>query len=68
MAAIAAATSEEALNEIRVKYLGRKGELTGLMKGLGTLPPEDRPTVGQLVNVVKDEFGRDGRAGHAFSP
>ena len=56
MAAITAATSEEALNEIRVKYLGRKGELTGLMKGLGALPPEERPKVGQLVNVVKDEL------------
>lgn len=54
IAAIAAATSEEVLNEIRVRYLGRKGELTSLMKGLGSLPPEERPKVGQLVNVVKD--------------
>ncbi len=53
--AIAAATSEDALQEIRVRFLGRKGELTGLMKGLGTLPPEERPVVGQLVNTVKDE-------------
>lgn len=56
MAAIASASSEEALNEIRVKYLGRKGELTGLMKGLGSLSAEDRPKVGQLVNVVKDQL------------
>ncbi len=56
VAAIAAATTEDALNEIRVRYLGRKGELTGLMKGLGALPPEERPKVGQLVNVVKDEL------------
>lgn len=55
-AAIAAAGTEEALNEIRVRYLGRKGELTGLMKGLGALSPEERPKVGQLVNVVKDEL------------
>lgn len=56
IAAIAAATSEETLQEIRVRYLGRKGELTGLMKGLGALAPEDRPKVGQLVNVVKDQL------------
>jgi len=54
IAAIAAATSEEVLNEIRVRFLGRKGELTGLMKGLGSLPADERPKVGQLVNVVKE--------------
>jgi phenylalanyl-tRNA synthetase alpha chain len=53
--AIAAAATEDALNEIRVHFLGRKGELTGLMKGLGALPADDRPKVGQLVNTVKDE-------------
>ena len=56
LGAIAAATTEDALNEVRVRYLGRKGELTGLMKGLGTLSVEDRPKVGQLVNTVKDEI------------
>ncbi len=54
ISAIAAAETEESLNEIRVKYLGRKGDLTGLMKGLGTLPSDERPKVGQLVNTVKD--------------
>jgi len=53
--AIAAAVTEDALNEVRVRFLGRKGELTGLMKGLGTLSAEERPKVGQLVNTVKDE-------------
>ncbi len=53
--AVTDAATEDALNEIRVRYLGRKGELTGLMKGLGGLPPEERPVVGQLVNAVKDE-------------
>ena len=56
MAAVHAAMTEESLNEIRVRYLGRKGELTGLMKGLGALSAEERPMVGQLVNVVKDEL------------
>jgi phenylalanyl-tRNA synthetase alpha chain len=53
--AIAAVSGEEALQEIRVRFLGRKGELTTLMKGLGALSPEERPIVGQLVNTVKEE-------------
>jgi len=53
--AIAAVSGEEALQEIRVRFLGRKGELTALMKGLGVLSPEERPLVGQLVNTVKEE-------------
>jgi len=53
--AIAGAPGEDALQDVRVKYLGRKGELTALMKGLGALSPEERPLVGQLVNSVKDE-------------
>lgn len=55
LGAIATATTEDALLEVRVRYLGRKGELTGLMKGLGALPADERPIVGQLVNTVKDE-------------
>ncbi|MGD0586662.1 MAG: phenylalanine--tRNA ligase subunit alpha [Oryzomonas sp.] len=53
--AIDAVSGEEALQEIRVRFLGRKGELTALMKGLGALSPEERPIVGQLVNTVKEE-------------
>ena len=53
---IAQAVGETALQEIRVRFLGRKGELTGLMKGLGALSAEERPVVGQLVNTIKDEI------------
>jgi phenylalanyl-tRNA synthetase alpha chain len=53
---IAQASGETALQEIRVRFLGRKGELTGLMKGLGALSTEERPVVGQLVNTIKDEI------------
>jgi phenylalanyl-tRNA synthetase alpha chain len=53
---IAQAEGEAALQEIRVRFLGRKGELTGLMKGLGALSAEERPVVGQLVNTIKDEI------------
>lgn len=52
-AELAVAQSEETLQELRVKYLGKKGLLTSLMKGLGALPPEERPAVGQMANVIK---------------
>jgi phenylalanyl-tRNA synthetase alpha chain len=52
---IAQASGETALQDIRIRFLGRKGELTGLMKGLGALSQEERPIVGQLVNTIKDE-------------
>ncbi|MEI6702541.1 MAG: phenylalanine--tRNA ligase subunit alpha, partial [Deltaproteobacteria bacterium] len=54
--AIASAADEEELQGIRVRLLGRKGELTALMKGLGALSPEERPSVGQLVNSVRDDI------------
>ncbi|HJV34361.1 phenylalanine--tRNA ligase subunit alpha [Geomonas sp.] len=50
------AATEEGLQEIRVKYLGKKGELTSVMKGLGSLSPEERPVVGALVNTVKAQL------------
>lgn len=53
---IGQASGETALQDIRVRFLGRKGELTGLMKGLGALSAEERPVVGQLVNTIKDEI------------
>ena len=41
------------LEQIRVAALGKKGELTGLLRGMGKLPPEERPRMGQLVNDVR---------------
>ena len=41
------------LDALRVKYLGKKGELTGLLKQMGSLSAEERPIMGQLVNEVK---------------
>jgi len=52
--AINSAACEDSIQDVRVKYLGRKGELTVLMKGLGGLSPEERPLVGQLVNSIRD--------------
>ena len=41
------------LEQIRVKYLGKKGELTGVLRGMGQLSPEERPVVGQIANEVR---------------
>jgi phenylalanyl-tRNA synthetase alpha chain len=42
-----------AVDEVRVRYLGKKGELTALMKGLGKLSKEERPAAGQAINTLK---------------
>ncbi|AYE35560.1 phenylalanine--tRNA ligase subunit alpha [Clostridium septicum] len=47
--------SSVVLEEIRVKYLGKKGELTTILRGMGALSAEERPVVGKLVNVIKKE-------------
>ena len=47
------ADSLEKLNEIRVRFLGKKGELTGVLKSIGTVKPEDRPKFGQRVNEAR---------------
>lgn len=44
------------LNDIRVNYLGKKGELTALLKGMKDVAPEERPKVGQMVNDVRAEI------------
>ena len=55
-AEIAAAESADALEAIRVRYLGRKGSLNAVLRGLGQLPPEERPAMGALANTVKDDL------------
>ena len=45
-----------ALNEIRVKVLGKKGKLTEILRGMKSLTPEERPVIGNLVNKVRDEI------------
>jgi len=44
------------LNDLKVKYLGKKGELTAVLRGMGALSEEERPVIGSLVNVVRDEL------------
>ena len=53
--AIEAAVDERALDEVRVHYLGKKGELTALLKTLGTLSAEARPAAGAEINVAKEQ-------------
>jgi phenylalanyl-tRNA synthetase alpha chain len=45
--------SSAALDALKVKVLGKKGELTALLKGMGQLAPEDRPKVGAQINEVR---------------
>ncbi len=54
LAAIDSATDPAALEQVRVQYLGKKGELTAQMKTLGGLPPEERPRAGQAINEAKE--------------
>ena len=46
----------EKLNDIRVPFLGKKGELTSVLKGMKDVAPEDRPKVGQLVNEARTKI------------
>ena len=54
--AIESVKDNQALNEVRVKFLGKKGELTSVLRGMGALSAEERPKIGALVNVVRDEI------------
>jgi len=51
--ALAQAGDLGALEQVRVTYLGRKGAITEIMRGLGKMPPEERPAVGQAANEAK---------------
>jgi phenylalanyl-tRNA synthetase alpha chain len=53
---VAAASSVKDLEEIRVRYLGRKSELTTALRSIGDLPPEERGKVGQSANTVRHEL------------
>ncbi len=57
-AAIARATSSAELEELRVRFLGRQGRLTPLLRSLGSLPPAERPAVGAAANAAKRELER----------
>ena len=50
---MAEAKASSKLEQIRVGVLGKKGELTGLLRGMGKLPAEERPKMGQMVNETR---------------
>ena len=51
---IEASDALDKLNEIRIAYLGKKGELTSVLKSMKDVAPEERPRVGQMVNEVRE--------------
>ena len=55
LAAVSAASQLSDIEALRVRYLGKKGEITALLKSLGQVSQEDRPKMGALINAVKAE-------------
>ena len=53
MEKIEASDAPEKLNEARINFLGKKGQLTAVLKSMKDVAPEDRPKVGQMVNDVR---------------
>ena len=53
---LALVETTQALEALRVKVLGKKGELTALSRGMGQLSPEERPAAGQLINEARERF------------
>ena len=56
LAALTSAVDLVQLNERKVLYLGKKGKLTALLRGMGNIPAEERPKVGRVVNELRDEL------------
>ena len=54
--AIEEAVDMDSLEALRVRYLGKKGELTAILKQMGKLSAEERPVIGQLANEVRSEL------------
>ncbi len=50
------AVTLDALEEIRIRYMGKKGELTAVLKGMGKLTPEERPIIGALANEIRQNL------------
>lgn len=48
--------SQSSLEEIRIKYLGKKGQLTAILRGMGSLSAEERPVIGAIANTVREKI------------
>ncbi|MBP3250939.1 MAG: phenylalanine--tRNA ligase subunit alpha [Ruminococcus sp.] len=53
---LSSCTEIKALDDLRIKFLGKKGELTAILKQMGKLTPEERPVIGQLANQVRADI------------
>lgn len=53
---ISQATDLKQLNDVRVAYLGKKGPITEVLRGMGSLSAEERPVIGALANEVREEI------------
>ena len=53
---LASAATLAEVNDVRVKYMGKKGEVTQILKGMGKLPPEEKKELGQAANKVRNEI------------
>ena len=53
---IAEVKKSNELQELKIKYLGKKGEITSILRGMSELKPEERPAIGSLVNKVRDKL------------
>lgn len=56
LASVASAGGLEEINQVRVNFLGKKGQLTSVLRGMGGLGPEERPRVGQVANEVRQRL------------
>lgn len=56
LAAIQESTDDKAINEVRVKFLGKKGPITAVLRGMKDLSKEERPKVGQFANEIRDQI------------
>ena len=54
--ALETVTTVEGLKELKVQYLGKKGSLTEILRGMGALSPEERPVIGQMVNEIRGKL------------
>ena len=57
--ALKIADSAETLENIRIKYMGKKGELTAVLKGMGKLSKEERPVIGALANEIRQKLEKE---------
>ena len=56
LSAISQAATSDALEEVRISVLGKKGSLTSVLRGMRDIPPEERPIIGKLSNEVRDRI------------